>query len=74
MAEERICIYKETMPRENSYVHYECDKRHLTRQEAIDEMLEAYVNIHLKLHDEEGRRPTDNEWAGAMLDALLEEK
>ena len=41
MAEERICIYKETRPQENVYEHYEFDKRHLTRQEAIEKMAKA---------------------------------
>lgn len=43
----------------------------MTREEAIAVMKEADIDIHNACHNK-GRRPTDEEAYGAMLDALIE--
>lgn len=56
------CVYR------NDCIY--CDEG-MTREEAIAVMKEADIGIHNACHNE-GRRPTDEEAYGAMLDALIE--
>ena len=46
-------------------------KKSMTRQEAIERMKNADIKKYWECQ-KEGRRPTDDERYGAMLDALLE--